>query len=216
MHDEIVGSVKNKEAMYSWFASFYLHAPSPKLLQPLLDPVVLSLFTRVFHEEECRKTLSELIEYVERNRCRDFISEFNILFLVPARKGYVPPYESCFREKKGDDLGNLWGETTAEVARFYRDVGYEVKNLQGIFAPDHIGVELAFIAKLCADELHFLENDNLDKSKEIENLRKSFLKEHICYWIEDFSKAVGASSCSSFYKYLNALTMRLICLDLRS
>ncbi|HKZ94248.1 MAG TPA: molecular chaperone TorD family protein [Candidatus Bathyarchaeia archaeon] len=209
-------SLKNREALYSWFAALYLHEPNERLLQPFLNIETTNVLASVFQDEKQQKTLRELAAYVELASVGDLKSEFNALFVVPTKGSYTPPYESCFRENKGKGMGNLWGETTADVAKSYRAAGYEATNLQGVFAPDHIGVELAFIAKLCHDILQSFENKDFEQARKREELRKSFLREHISQWIEDFSRAVGTSSSSVFYRRLSALTVDLIHSDLSS
>ena len=212
-----MSAIKYKEALYSWFGSLYLRAPNAELLQPFSDPEVMSTLTFFFHDETHRTALKELTTYIKRARLEDLRNEFDALFIVPNKRNYVAPYESCFREKRENEIGNLWGETTANVARYYREAGYEAKTLRGIFAPDHIAVELAFIAKLYADEMRFLKSKNdLARAKKIEELRKSFLREHISKWIEDFKKAVNASPSAIFYRYLSILTAYLISFDMES
>jgi len=212
-----MNSTKVKEVMYSWLASLYLRAPTAELLQPFADPKALSVLTSVFHDTICQTVLKKLAAHIKQTRLEDLKEEFDALFVVPSPRSYVPPYESCFREKRGNTMGRLWGETTADAARCYREAGYEAKNLPGIFAPDHIGIELAFIAKLCANELKLIEkNNNLEQAKKIKELRKLFLREHISKWIEDFTKAVNDSTASFFYKDLSTLTARIVYLDLNS
>lgn len=211
-----MNAIKDKEALYSWFASLYLRAPAAKLLQPFSDPEAISVLTSFFHDEPYQTALKELTAHIKQARLEDLRNEFDALFVVPSKRNYVPPYESCFREKRGNEIGNLWGETTADVARYYREAGYEAKNLQGIFAPDHIGVELAFIAKLCADEMQLIKNNNdSGQTKKIEELRKSFLREHLSKWIEDFSKTVNALPSALFYKNLSTLTAHMVHSDLK-
>lgn len=208
--------IKMKEALYSWFASFYLNAPTAKLLRPLANIKLLSILNSVSQDDHYRKALKELTAYVKRTRLEDLRDEFYDLFVVPNKRNYVPPYESCFRERRGNELGNLWGETTADVAAFYRKAGYEAQNLQNVFAPDHIGIELAFVAKLCADELKLTESGDSMQAKKAEELRVLFLRGHISKWIEDFSNAIDSSPSAIFYEKLSKLTVHLVYSDLKS
>ena len=216
MFDETLDSIKDKQALYSWFASLYLQASTSKLLEPFSSPKTMNFLKAFFKDEPQQTALRELVACINKSSEGDLKNEYDSLFIVPSKRICVPPYESCFREKKGSDIGNLWGETTADVAKFYRKAGYEVKNLQGVFAPDHIGVELAFIAKLCADKLQYMKNHDSEQTRRVEELRNSFLTEHIGTWIEDFSKAIDASSSSAFYKHLTQLTVHLVHSDLKN
>lgn len=208
-------SIRDKEAFYSWFASLYLNAPNAELLKVFSYSKTMKAFTSFFTDEPCQTTLRELSSYISRVPLGDLRNEFNSLFVVPSMSNHVPPYESCFREKQGRDIGNLWGETTADVAKFYREAGCETQNLPGIFAPDHIGVELAFIAKLCSDRLRCLENHESQKANRIEVFRKTFLEQHLSRWVEDLSNALTMSHSSFFYKHLTRLTTQLVLSDLK-
>jgi len=216
MYSVSMETLKNREALYSWFAALYLHEPNERLLQPFLNLETTNVLALTFQGERHQETLRQVASYVKLASVGDLKSEFNALFVVPTKGSYTPPYESCFRENRGRGMGNLWGETTADVVKSYRDARYETTNLQGVFAPDHIGVELAFIAKLCRDTQQFFENKNFEQAQRTEELRKKFLKEHISHWIDDFSRALGTASSSVFYKCLSELTADLIHSDLSS
>ena len=214
MPNEKTISIKEKEALYSWFASLYLYGPTPELLKVLSDPETMDTLMLFFSDEPCQTSLEELSSRTRKATAQDLRNEFNSLFVVPTKRSYAPPYESCFREKRREEIGNLWGETTADVARLYREAGYEVKDIPGVFAPDHIGVELAFVSRLYADQLKSIENHESIQADRTDELRKSFLQKHMAHWIEDFARRVDASDSSSFYKYLNVLMMSLLCSDL--
>lgn len=211
-----LSSIKVKQALYSWCASLYIYGPSIKLLEPLFDSNMMETLTSAFCDATYQKVVKELAAYVKSTSMVNLKNEFNQLFVVPIKGSYVPPYESCFRERKGSDMGKLLGETTRDVVKFYFEAGCKLRDIEGIFAPDHIGVELAFVAKLYANELQFLEENDLEQAKKIKNLRKSFLQKHLSKWIEDFSKAVSVKSSAFFYKHLSALTTYLVYSDLKN
>ena len=207
--------LREKEAFFSWFASLYLHAPTARLLEPFKNPQTLSVLTHVFQDEPYHAAIKELTAYIDKASVEDLRDEFNSLFVVPSKRSYVPAYESSFRERQGDEMGNLWGKTTGDVAKLYREAGYEASKLQGVCAPDHVGIELAFIAKLCADTMQCLKNNDQEKADSIGLLRKTFLEQHLSKWIEDFSNALNASPASIFYKHLSGLTTQLVFLDVK-
>jgi len=206
---------REKEALYSLFASLYLSPPTAEQLKILSNPEAMEVFALLVKDEPQTIALKELTSHINKASIEDIRNEFNSLFVVPNKGSYVPPYESCFREKRGGNIGNLWGETTADVAKFYREAGYETQNPSGVFAPDHIGVEFAFVAKLCSDRLRCLENHDSQKANRIEVLRKSFLEQHLSRWFEDFSNALSISHSSFFYKHLTRLATQLVFSDLK-
>lgn len=90
--------------------------------------------------------------------------EYTYLFISSFPKIPCPPYESYYRE------GLLFGKTTQEVKDYYESQGFQFSK-EGE-APDHIAVELEFLA--LTEDLNFL------------NI--------IFQWIEDFKKCVEKAS----------------------
>ncbi len=78
--------------------------------------------------------------------------EFDDLFVVPLGR-YVTPYEAVYRDQRlvGERVvgGLLMGPSTVAVLSDYRAGGVEVAPDCGEL-PDHIGIELNFMAILCA------------------------------------------------------------------
>lgn len=102
---------------------------------------------------------------------------------VPGR--YVPPYGSVYL-----DGGTLWGPSTMEVLRLYEaerlDWDQERRGAGGtrITAPDHVGVEMAFLAVVSARST----SGRADAARH-QRLR-SFL-DHTTTWLPMFSDALG-------------------------
>ena len=209
-------SIETKEKLYTWFASVYLHEPAENQLKVFLNSETMAFFSSIFKGSPCRKALKELAAYFHKSTIEDVRTEFNSLFVVPNKGSYVPPYESCFREKNGNDFGNLWGNTTADVKKFYIETGNDVNDYKGIFAPDHIGVELAFVAKLCGIELGYLRQQDSTNADKTESIRRTFYETHIGRWVENYAKAVKASASSLFYGNLNVLLIQFLGLDFRN
>ena len=208
--------IANLETLYAWFAGFYLHAPTEDLLQAFSDSKRTHGLSSFFQGKDSQRALKELALYVRKSSLEDLSTEFSSLFVVPNRGSYVPPYESCFIDKNGEAFGNLWGNTTADVKKFYQTTGNDVENPIGVYAPDHIGVELAFVAKLCSTEAEYLGRNDLANADRIESLRKTFLNKHISKWIGDYSEAVKTSASSHFYRNLNTLVIHFIESDLEN
>ena len=136
-------------ASYDLLARLYLDGPAaltPDRLPatgPLLDAlhqVDASWPTRVEQLLYRHKQPGEL-ERAEADYMRSFVLP------VPGR--YVPPYASVYLED-----GLLWGESTFKIQRLYATEGLSWQRAGGprpvggltVTAPDHVGVELAFLA----------------------------------------------------------------------
>ena len=71
-----------------------------------------------------------------------------------------------------------------EVQHFYREVGLEIGNPGTM--PDHIGVELNFLAILIQKM-----NGEPEKRLHYTEIAKRFLDEHLTRWIPQFTKDMG-------------------------
>lgn len=200
---------KGRSKSYSWLASFYLFEPTHELLKTLLEPNLLKAFALIFNEHYAKKAFLTLSSIANKN-IEAIKDEFYSLYVVPLRGIYVPPYESCFREKNGKEFGNLWGKTTEDVLKFYHKVGFEVFYPRYVFAPDHIGLELTFMSELCSKEAKELKNGNISKAKEMKRIQLIFLRNHVLNWILDYASKIENSQRSKFYKQVAFLTKSFI------
>ena len=97
----------------------------------------------------------------------------------------APPYESFVLSP--DRL--LGGEISGEVARTYAAGGFspDVADV----APDHLGVELAYLGWLCG-----ARGDALRDGVEAEallGLQRSFLEEHLLRWLPAYAASLGGN-----------------------
>jgi TorA maturation chaperone TorD len=136
-------------AGYDLLARLYLHGP--QALRPECLPAVGSLLEALGHTNaDWPSRIGELLSLheqpVELERAqRDYMRAF----VVPVPGHYVPPYASVYL-----DDGVLWGESTFRILRLYGTEGLSWKRAASgrtdgaswITAPDHIGVEFAFLA----------------------------------------------------------------------
>lgn len=122
----------------------------------------------------------------------------------------LPLFESVYRE------GKLLQESTVEVARLYYGAGLKLDKDFSL-PPDHISLELEFMAYLCSQEIEAIrEKDSfvLDKAKK---LQQRMLKEHLQFFVPDFAQRLQKHASLEFYKvtgrYLeNYIDWELSCL----
>ncbi len=203
---------KGRLRIYAWLANYYLFEPNDELLR-ITDPKIVKPLTLIFANRPSKEALTIILQ-INESSIQEIRDEFNSLFLVPIRGRYIPPYESCFRERIGDRYGNLWGKVTEDVQKFYRETGFNIILPPNIYAPDHIGLELAFLSKLCEVELGYLKTCNVEEARRKRDIQRAFLKDHLSTWINDFSKDVIRSPSSNFYKNIAKLTADFVHLDL--
>jgi TorA maturation chaperone TorD/NAD-dependent dihydropyrimidine dehydrogenase PreA subunit len=108
--------------------------------------------------------------------------EFTRLFLGPGRP-VAHLYESVYRE------GRTMGETTLDVRRRLVEEGL-APNSQRL--PDHVSIELAFVAHLAAREaLAWDGGDGAEAWRRLQQ-QESFLREHLCAWLPQFCHRILA------------------------
>lgn len=118
------------------------------------------------------------------------------LFLGP-QKPLVYPYESVHIE------GQLGGITCDQVKRCYAEAGLKMSTTQHQL-PDHISVELAFMAYLAAQE----EQDTAQAQTWRQKQRR-FLLDHLARWLPSFWQKIENSAAHPYY-HEAACTLRML------
>jgi TorA maturation chaperone TorD/Pyruvate/2-oxoacid:ferredoxin oxidoreductase delta subunit len=108
--------------------------------------------------------------------------EFTRLFLGPGRP-VAHPYESVYRE------GRTMGETTLDVRRRLAEEGL-APNSQRL--PDHVGIELAFMAHLAAREALAWDAGEGDMARRLLQEQETFLSGHLGAWLPQFCHRILA------------------------
>ena len=141
----------------------------------------------------------------------DARQEFMALLKVPMG-GFVPPYESVHRDSRMVDgeptRGLLMGPSTVDVRRLYQDAG---AGLELPELPDHIGVELGFMAFLCEGEARAEGHEEAQEN--YRRYQKGFLSEHVLQWVPGYCEIVAQRSTTPYMKTLAALTREFCHLD---
>ncbi len=185
-------------------ASLYLPEPPREALEKLLslertgDPeldVALEEF----------RTMSKRVGGIEA--LYDMVlDEYVVLFYA---KKPVPPYESSHVDeiKLGGMVfrGLMMGPSTLKVAEAYRRAGLELSK-EFKEPPDHIGVELAFLAHLA---LQAALSKGEDRRRLI-NLQREFLEEHVMRWVPRFCSMLKTCKEAKVYRIIARITERVL------
>lgn len=133
--------------------------------------------------------------------------EYTRLFVGPYTL-IVPPYESIYREP----TRTVMGTSTLDVMRRYEEAGFllspSFKEL-----PDHVAVELEFLALLSGEEAEAWERGDLAKAFRLLRLEEAFLRDHLGEWIRGFSDRLVSSTESPFYQAMAELARAYVPLD---
>jgi TorA maturation chaperone TorD len=124
----------------------------------------------------------------------DLLWEYTRLFVGPYKLP-CPPWESVYRSANR----LMMQEACDDVIGFYDEMGLAVDNPD--LMPDHVGVELNFLAVLHANMIH-----DPERKPYYMRIAKRFLDEHLWRWIPEFTKDMEEAADSAFYKSLAEVT----------
>lgn len=202
--------------IYRFLASTFLTAPT--------DAVLVRVRAAAFR--------AALAEWTDGSGWDDIASapedelavEYHHLFVVPGNR-YVPPFESVYTDSvdilyspheisgAGDmptRVGALlWGPSTIAVERAYAAAGFQVDGAVGV-PPDHLGIELQFLARLCDAQAQAWETEDEPEARRFERLEREFLQAHLLRWISHWRTRLEAVSAHSFYGVLARATESIV------
>lgn len=178
--------------LYCWLAAAF-YAPEADLVTPSFADCGRQLRTAllpVVPAEQVQRLLeANQREAGESERLVDLKREYARLFLGPP-KALLRPYESCYF---GRD--QLMTEQSAAVRQFYAACGLTVDTAQYRETPDHISVELAFLAMLCDVECAEVAVADADRA----DVERQFLDQHLGRWGRWFAEAVQHHTSEPLY-----------------
>jgi putative dimethyl sulfoxide reductase chaperone len=120
--------------------------------------------------------------------------EFTRLFGAVRRDyGPPPPYEAMHRTGAGEELSSA-------VEAFYANAGFAIS--EPATPPDHIGLELRFMALLCHDEAESLRSGDVDGARRARAMQASFLETHLLTWAPGYLEMIAAEARVPFYAEL--------------
>jgi TorA maturation chaperone TorD/NAD-dependent dihydropyrimidine dehydrogenase PreA subunit len=129
--------------------------------------------------------------------------EFTRLFLGPGRP-IAHPYESVHRE------GRMMGDTTLDVIRCLAEEGLTPN---GQMLPDHLSIELAFMAHLASREARAWDERDERAAWDYVAREESFLREHLVAWLPQFCRRILAGRPHAHYAALAQRTAALVTED---
>jgi TorA maturation chaperone TorD len=104
-------------------------------------------------------------------------------------------FGSVYRE------GKLLQESTFDIARLYYEAGLKIdENFQ--LPPDHIAIEMEFMAYLCFNELNAQQDGDKEKEQYAGKLQKTVLENHLAAFAGQFAEKLACSAKSDFYKII--------------
>jgi TorA maturation chaperone TorD len=123
----------------------------------------------------------------------------------------VHPYESVYL----DESGMLNAPTSAAVLAHYREHGYDPPDLSSSGAPDHLGLELGFMAQLVDRTAAARRAGNGAVAGALLDEQRHFLEAHLARWVPIFGWMLQDLAETSFYRSLGQTRESFILGDLQ-
>lgn len=125
-----------------------------------------------------------------------------------ARQVLCSPYEGSYEPDR--TFGRVQG--LAELASLYAAFGVRVAEREKEL-PDHVGVELDFLACLCAKEVYALERDQPERVAVCRVARQRFIEDHVRRWLPLLADRVAKQARLDFYPAVARLVVAAVELD---
>ncbi|MGH9876232.1 MAG: TorD/DmsD family molecular chaperone [Nitrososphaerales archaeon] len=148
---------------------------------------------------------SSLKQSLDQHALEGIEREHNHLFTATANV-LIPVYETEY----GMDTVFAKTKELADLNGFYLAFGVELGKDANGERPDHLGIELEFMATLLIKEAYARNEGWDDKANVCLEGRKKFLKDHIGRWGPTFCTMLNRKTEVEFYKTLAGLTADLI------
>lgn len=124
----------------------------------------------------------------------DMQTAYVSMFTTNAAGIPCPPYESVYREPEGQPTGWLQALVESE----YAAGGFALSPALGEL-PDHVAVEMEFMALLCSREAQAWEERNPTRGIRALRKQKAFLDSHLALWFPEFARQVAAADSGGAY-----------------
>lgn len=192
-----------RESLYRYLAAAFSTPPTAEqlshLVQALEGPVLRQRLSDGLADrlQACVQQARQHSGWLDEAR-----QEFMNLFKVPAGQ-YVMPYESVYRDERevaGEKVrGLLCGPSAIAVRKWYRlaalEISPEYKDL-----PDHIAMELAYMAHLCAKECQFADGHDQAHLRRCREMEYGFLVRHLTAWLPMLRDRIHDRSQHAYFR----------------
>lgn len=197
-----------RSALYWLLAEFFLTCPSQALVERLrkdlaglagnaaVDPLAAGLAA-------VRDALPEPTGAAAIDRLA--VEHTRLFGAISPSYGLPPPYESVQRETADA------AELAAAVSACYLDAGFAA--IDPSVPPDHLGVELRFVALLCHDEMQQWQCNDAEKAVQSLIRQRDFLDEHLLQWVAGYLRLVQSQAQHAFFRNVAALVLDAVPAD---
>jgi TorA maturation chaperone TorD len=206
-----------RQETYTFLSDAFARPPSPENLSHLQSDAFFTSACDLFSEG----ALAPLREWAQTDAtledlCQVVRTEFMNLFKVPGGQ-YVAPYESVYRDMgqiAGQPVtGRLMGPSVIDVQKWYRLATVEISG-EYMDLPDHICLELRYLAHLCGKEQEFSSAGGDAKLERAWEMQRDFMAGHVTNWIGALRDKVHENSNSAYYRAVADMVVEFTARDL--
>lgn len=123
--------------------------------------------------------------------------EYAAIFIAP---GCKPPYQSVAEE------GRYMAAAVDKTDAFYQKYGFEYRKEYPKLFPDHLGLQLSFMASLVDGEIKAVKENNSDDAAKFGFARKEFFEKNIGKWYEKYLDEIISGVKHPFYQSIIEFT----------
>lgn len=196
----------SRSSLYYFLSTLFLTPPGSDSIAKVGE--LVSSAKESMHLGDQAPGLLPILHATDDEDIQNHIQEYHDLFKVPLEK-YVAPYESVYREKR------MSGQTATAVKKIYALVGFAIPH-EYYEREDHIGIELAFMATLCREEITASTNNRFDLVKALLGMENKFLEEHLVCWLPDLCDKIFEKTENWFYRAVAKITLEFVQCDANS
>ena len=197
---------KARAEVYRFFATLILNQPTQEILDGVLSDQGASALEALFPDDPSVGRFRELVEDYRNghNKAEEFLLDYEAMFRVPG-DAYIHPYESVYRHENdpggGGKKARVYGVWAQEVAKLYEAEGLEPR--EGFTElPDHLGVELEFMAFLCQRAAEAVASGDQKEAEIFGSKQREFLQNHLLPWSEKCLVKMKEKASTPLYRHL--------------
>jgi len=136
-------------------------------------------------------------------------------FFITSSPVFVPSTENAIRHGRKSPVGQMFGAACGKysyrVEAWYHTIGFDYRALKGFepiiqtLQPDSLISEIGFLAFLKMQECL-----NAEDSAYYQEAYRTFLKNHIAIWVEDYAKLASAKGDDLYASVIQCLTIFIL------
>jgi TorA maturation chaperone TorD len=191
-----------RSSVYGLFSQAFLRGPSQQWLAALFSEEGTANLREIFPDAAYREELAQICLEVREGRLTLEAAslDFEALFRVPGPR-YLCPYESVYRSQSAGARGCLCGPEALAAEQFYLREGLGPG--EGVTElPDHVGVELEFMAFLCRKAAEAMQTGDFARLTEYQHQQQHFFREHLEVWVRPLADRLATQAQTSLYRFL--------------